>query len=136
MTAFHCLFLLCWHSQPLNGGSLLKHCHIVLDTLAVAVKAHLHLRRVAVGLPKSAAGKIPSPVFDEPDHVPEGIAQEDPDLMGELRLSLQAVGQLYKQAAQVRPCISGVLQENPTRGVCQQLLQVTAPVYIDNSKQK
>lgn len=126
------VLLLCRNCQLLNGYSLLKHGHIDLDALLVTVETHLHLRRVAIRFPKSAAGIILPPVFNEPNHIPEGIPQKYTNFMRKFRLSFQAAGQLRQQAVQVRVSISGIPQKFLVRMVCQQLLQMLPPVHIDD----
>lgn len=105
------LLLLCRHSQLLDWGSLLKQGHVGLDTPAVTGKARLHLRRIAIGFPEAAAGEILPLVFDEADHIPERVAQEQADLMGKFRLGSQAAGQLFQQSVQICPRISNPFQK-------------------------
>jgi hypothetical protein len=71
---FLCFFNLCRDCKPLNGDSPLKHSNIGLDAPAVTGETYLHFRRIAVGFPESAAGKVPALVFNKADHIPEGIS--------------------------------------------------------------
>ena len=72
-----------------------------MDAASVTVKTRLDLHRVAIGFPKSAAGKILPMVFDKSDDILKGVAQKYADLMGKLWLCLQPIGKMCQQTVQV-----------------------------------
>lgn len=72
-----------------------------MDAPAVSVKTSLDFRRVAVGLPKAAAGKILPVVFDESDDILQRIAQKYANLVGKLRTGPKPEDELRQQAVQI-----------------------------------
>ena len=73
-----------------------------MDAASVTVKTRLDLNRIAIGFPKSTAGKILPMVFDKSNDILERVAQKYADLMGKLRLCLQTVSKMCQQTIQVR----------------------------------
>jgi hypothetical protein len=98
-----------------DGNALLIQTDIGMDTLAIAGKAYLHFRRIAIGFPKPAASKIAASVFDKSNDIPERIPQKHADFMREFRLRLQPVCQLLQQAVQICAFISDLRQKSLAR---------------------